>query len=426
VNRLLRTKLLAPVAALLVLALSAAGCGVLGGDADYEVAAQFERTYNLFPGSPVRVLGVEVGKVTELSIEPGSEVVTATMLIDGDVAVPVDAAALIVPESLLGERYVQFEPAYTGGEALDAGATIPVERTVVPFEFDEVLEGLNQFVGGLDAPEVGRMFDNLSTVLDGQGRTLGKVIDQARDAIGVLKDNDDELVALASRLADLNETLATRDQALGAIIEDWNTVTATLASDRTDIDGALRGLVRVTDELGSLLASHGDHLRDDIDVLARVGRTANRNLDNISMMILGGAELFRHAERIIDREHNWMPLQNHSQSIAPELARTIGERLYGVCLRAGMTQEECDQIPIDEILGNELCLDPIAPCPEDGSTKSVPEGVRDVLEASPELRDAIRDNGGSDATGGDGNGDDDGDGLGGAIGDLLGRQEASR
>ncbi len=394
-RRALRSRVTTPVALLLVLALAAAGCGVFGGGS-YEVEAEFARTFNLFPGSPVRVLGVEVGKIADLTVEPGSDVVTARMVIDEGVQLPADASALIVPESLLGERYVQIDPPYEGGPEMAAGDTIPIDRTVVPYEFDEVLEGLNQFVGGLEPNEVGRLFDNLATVLDGQGAKVGQVIDQTHDAIAVLKDNDQELVSLAGRLADLNTTLGTRDQALGAIIEDWNTVTGSLASDRANIDAALRGLVRVTDELGRLLSANRDGLERDIETLTRVGRTANRNIDNISMLILGSAELFRHAERVIDREHNWLPLQNHSSQLGPELARTIAARLAGLCQRAGLPADQCDQIPIDELVGGELCLDPIVPCPTDDSVKTVPQAIRDVLEASPELEQALRDEAESD------------------------------
>lgn len=396
---LLRSRLLAPIALLLTLALSTTACGVFGGDSSYEISAEFARTYNLFPGSPVRVLGVEVGKITDLHIEPGSDVVTAEMVIDGGTVLPAEASALIVPEALLGERYIQIEPPYVEGPEMEAGTTIPVERTVVPYEFDEVLEGLNQFVGGLEPDEVGRMFDNLATVLDGQGAKVGQVIDQAHDAIQVLQDNDEELVSLAGRLGDLNETLGTRDQALGDIIADWNTVTSTLASDRADIDGALRGLVRMTDELGRLLETHRASLETDIETLTRVGRTANRNIDNLSMLVLGAAELFRHAERVIDRERNWLPLQNHSGQLGPEIARTVSNRLRGLCERAGLPADQCDQLPIDDIVGDQLCLDPIVPCPSDGSVKTIPEAVRDTLEASPELTEALRErNGGEDPT----------------------------
>ena len=65
---LLRSRVVAPIALLLTLALSTTACGVFGGDGSYEVRAEFARTYNLFPGSPVRVLGVEVGKITDLHV----------------------------------------------------------------------------------------------------------------------------------------------------------------------------------------------------------------------------------------------------------------------------------------------------------------------------------------------------------------------
>jgi phospholipid/cholesterol/gamma-HCH transport system substrate-binding protein len=396
---LTRPRLLLTVVGVLVLSLAASACAALSNDT-FTVNAEFARTYNLFPGSPVRVLGVDVGRIADLHVEPGSEVVRVEIALDRGVEIPADASALIVPEALLGERYVQIEPPYTGGPQLEEGGTIPVERTVVPYEFDEVLENLNDFVGGLEPTEVGRMFDNVADVLEGQGETVGDVIDQAADAIQVLEENDDELVSLSGRLADLNETLGTRDQALGEILQDWNTVASTLTSDRTDLDGALRALVRLTTELGSLLETHREGLEEDIQVLTRVGRTASRNLDNISLLILGSAELFRHAERVIDREHNWLPLQNHSQQIGPEIARTVANRLRGLCARVGIPEEECERIPIEELVGENLCLEPIVPCPPDGEgAKTIAAAVRDVFESEPAFREAVAERNDEDGDG---------------------------
>ena len=407
-----------------VLAVLATGCAVLGGNDTYEVEATFARTYNLFPGSPVRVLGIDVGKVKQVSIEPGEDAVTATLTVNGDVELPADVGALIVPEALLGERYVQLDPPYTGGETLEPGAVIPLDRTQVPYEFDEVLENLNQFVEGLEPSEVGRFMSNLAEVLDDQGEQLGQTIDNAGEAIAVLKDNDEELVALASRLADLNETLGTRDEALGEIIEDWNTVTGSLVGDRQHIDGALTGLVRLTNRLSDLLQTHGEDLTADIAALTRVGRTANRNLDNLSLAILGSAELFRHAERVIDREeHNWLPLVNHFNELGPELAETIANRLVGICLASGLTEEECEQIPLDDLLaGGELCLPGVIPC-EDPDTPTVADAIRSVVEDNPDLADAIirrRQEEGGDGSLEDGL-DDLGDSLGGDGSRIRGR-----
>lgn len=422
----MRRNILRGLGLAVVLAVLVTGCAVLGGNDTYEVEATFARTYNLFPGSPVRVLGIDVGKVKEVEIDPGEDAVTAILTVDGDIELPADVGALIVPEALLGERYVQLDPPYTGGETLEPGATIPLDRTQVPFEFDEVLESLNQFVEGLEPSEVGRFMSNLAEILDGQGEQLGQTIDNAAEAIAVLKDNDEEIVALASRLADLNETLGTRDQALGEIIEDWNTVTGSLVGDRQHIDRALTGLVRLTTRLSDLLETHGADLTADIAALTRVGRTANRNLDNLSLAILGSAELFRHAERVIDREeHNWLPLVNHDNHLGAELAESIANRLVGLCLGAGLTEEECEQIPLDDLLaGGELCLPGVIPC-EDPGTPTVADAIRSVVEDHPDLADAIIGRQQEDGDDGDGSLvdelDDLGDSLGGDSSRIRGR-----
>jgi phospholipid/cholesterol/gamma-HCH transport system substrate-binding protein len=376
-----------PVALLLALALLATGCGLLPGNGGYEVAAELTRSYNLFPGSPVRVLGVDVGRIVDLEVEPGRDTVRVVMRIDGEVTIPADASAIVIPESLLGERYVQL-PAHTGGPALEAGAVIPVDRTTIPYEFDEVLEGLNEFVGGLDGPEVGRFVDNLAEVLDGQGAQLGQTIDRAHQAIGVLKNNDDELVALASRLADLNTALGTRDQEIARIIQDFDTLARSLVDDAGDLDEALRGVVTLTSELDGLLAENADRLGDDIEVLTRVGRTAQRNLDNLSQAVLGSAELFRHAERVVDRERNMLPLQNQTEELAPALTESIVFRLQGMCIAAGLDEDVCGSELLAGLLGGEICAPPLVACPE--GARPIEEALVDLLDDAPEeLRDAL-------------------------------------
>lgn len=385
------------LALLVVLAVAASGCSVLGiGRAGtYEVSAQFARTYNLFPDSPVRVLGVEVGKVKELHVSPGSDVVTADLVIHDHITLPADVGAVIIPSSLLGERYVQLFPPYEAGPAAQAGMTIPRERTIVPAEFDEVLESLNTFVGTLDEGEVARLITNLADVLEGNGETLGDTIDNAEQLIGVLRENDDDIITLASRLSDLNETLASRDQALGAIIEDWNTVARSLADDRGDIDAALRGLVRITESLGAILVEHRPELEADVASLTRVARTANRNLDGISLGILSSAELFRHAERVVSRTHNWLPLVNHSEGLEEAIAESIAARLRGICLNAGVDPDRCDQIRPGQALATRMCLPPLVNCPDDlhtdAPTPTVGEALREVLEEMPELAEALDD-----------------------------------
>jgi phospholipid/cholesterol/gamma-HCH transport system substrate-binding protein len=379
------------VALLLVLGLLASGCSLLPGNGGYEVRAELVRSFNLFPGSPVKVLGVTVGQITDIVVPDGATNVEVIMSIDDEVQIPEDTTAVVLPASLLGERYVQLG-AYTDGPALEDGALIPVDRTEVPFEFDEVLRGLENFVGNLEGPEIARFVGNLAETLDGQGEQLGRTIDSASEAIGVLRNNDDELVALASRLADLNETLSSRDQELARLLQDFDLLAASLVGDGDDIDAALTGLVRVTTELDGLLQVNRARLEDDIEVLTRVGRTVERNLDNVSRMILYSAELFRHAERIVDRERGYLPLQNQTMALGEPLTEGIIFRLQGLCLAAGLDDETCEIELIADLLGGVVCAPPIFPCAENDEGEApipIEEALLNLAQGDPELGDAV-------------------------------------
>ena len=114
-------KLVAPlvIAALVVAALVTF---VFNGGHTKSLTAEFPRAVSLYEGSDVRVLGVPVGKVD--SVTPSGTNVVVTMHYDADVQIPADAKAVIISPSIVGDRFVQLTPAYTGGPALADGADL--------------------------------------------------------------------------------------------------------------------------------------------------------------------------------------------------------------------------------------------------------------------------------------------------------------
>ncbi len=384
-----RRRLLAVVTAL---SMFATGCSTFGGgDDSYVITAEVSRAYALFPGSAVRVLGVDVGTIQEIRISPDSDSVFVDLKIDGQ-PLPVDVTAIIIPETLLGERYVQLHPAYEAGATLQADAVIPRERTIVPREFDEILESLNNFVGGLDENEVSRLVSNLADVIDENGALFGQTIDAASGAIKVLQDNDDDLIRLASRLSDLNETISSRDDEIAKLLRDYNTLISHIVNQRGDLDAALVGLVRLTSELGSLLDEHRPDLERDIETLTRLTRTSNRNIDQLSLAILSSAELFGHADRVFDYENNLLPLVDHAGGLANLVAETTERRLVGLCERLGVPG--CDQIPLSDVIPDDLCLPPLIPCPsgangEPGTAVPMGVAVADAIDVVPGFREAL-------------------------------------
>jgi len=108
----------------------------------YEVRAAFETSNNLRPGSPVRIAGVDVGKVTEVERSGGGALVTLEIDEKGR-PLHADATAKIRPRIFLeGNFFVDVTAGSPSAPELEDGGTIPVQQTATPVQLDEVLTAL--------------------------------------------------------------------------------------------------------------------------------------------------------------------------------------------------------------------------------------------------------------------------------------------
>jgi phospholipid/cholesterol/gamma-HCH transport system substrate-binding protein len=92
----------------------------------YDVHAEFQKVTGLRQGTPVRMLGIEIGLVKDLKFRTQGQGVEMTLQIDGDVDVPSDAVLMVLTEGLLGDNYLEFgsgtaKPLSHAGDALVEG-----------------------------------------------------------------------------------------------------------------------------------------------------------------------------------------------------------------------------------------------------------------------------------------------------------------
>jgi phospholipid/cholesterol/gamma-HCH transport system substrate-binding protein len=109
----------------------------------YRLNGAFNTAVNIAPKSPVRIAGVDVGKVTSVKREGNTGDVA--MEIEGK-GLPIhsDATLKIRPRIFLeGNFYVELQPGTPSARTLSSGATIPVAQTSDPVQLDQVLDALN-------------------------------------------------------------------------------------------------------------------------------------------------------------------------------------------------------------------------------------------------------------------------------------------
>lgn len=312
-------------------ALLAGGCGVLGADT-ITVTAQFTDSVGLFPGNDVDVLGVPVGEVT--GVEPKGTSVEVRMRIPADLKVPATAGALIIPPTVITDRYVELTPVWTTGPVLADGGVIPLARTRTPVEFDRIIRALDTLATSLgsDAKTVGAVQDALGVAaknLKGNGKRIKAGILGLSATIGTLAENRDDLSSLITSLDGLTTTFARNDKTIRTFGRNITRATEVLADN-----GAL--LAQTVDSLRVALTEVGDFVRTNSAGV----RTGVRDLTAVLKVLNDHRRELTEALDVLP-----LTLQNLARAVDPSLDRVVFNASAAAnLLNPVVLQQFCDSL----------------------------------------------------------------------------------
>ena len=83
------------------------GTGSLSG---YEIQARMPKVDGLGIGTDVRLSGIKIGSVSDLTLDPKNYLVTLHMNIRDDIKIPDDSSLMVTSSGLLGSSYVSLTP----------------------------------------------------------------------------------------------------------------------------------------------------------------------------------------------------------------------------------------------------------------------------------------------------------------------------
>jgi phospholipid/cholesterol/gamma-HCH transport system substrate-binding protein len=261
---------------LLALVVAAGLTMFLGGDDTKKLTAHFPRTISLYEGSPVKVLGVQVGAVDKVT--PTGTDVVVEMHYDDTVDIPADAQAVIVSPSIVGDRYVQLTPVYEEGPKLADGAVLQDQDTGVPLELDQIyssLDQLNVALGPNGANKNGALSDLLSTTAEnfgGQGAQFHQTIQDFSALTQTLDDNKEALFGSARELEGFISTLATNDKTVRQFNQSLSNVSDMLSGEKEELAAALHNLSVGLGDVATFVRENRDILGKNITHINRVAK----------------------------------------------------------------------------------------------------------------------------------------------------------
>ena len=106
------------------------------GDSSYSVFAKFTSVSGLKVGSPVEMLGMQIGRVEGFSMDQKDQVAVVELRIGKNVKIYEDAMASIKTNGLLGDRYVKVDAGGAGGQLTPGGF---ITDTEPPVDFMELI-----------------------------------------------------------------------------------------------------------------------------------------------------------------------------------------------------------------------------------------------------------------------------------------------
>ncbi len=246
----------------------------------YEVNAVFASSNSIRAGSPVRIAGVEVGKVKEVKPQEGGDGAVVVLQIDDD-GLPLreDATAKIRPRIFLeGNFFVDLKTGSPEADELENGGTITVTQTATPVQLDEVLTALQSD----SRQDLKDLLDGLNVALNSEptaaededsdpsarGQTAAESFNDAYDDIPDAERSTAQVLEAflgvepgrdVSRLIDggarTTAALIRSESALQGLITNFNTTMAAFAAESGDLRRSIRELPLTLESANRALAS---------------------------------------------------------------------------------------------------------------------------------------------------------------------------
>jgi len=219
-------------------------------DPERSYRALFTDVSGLEDGQFVRIAGVEVGKVKKISVQR-NDTALVEFSTDDSVILTEGSRAVIRYDDLIGGRYLALEEGAGGTRKLAPGATIPMSNTSPALDLDALIGGFRPLFRALDPDQVNALSGQLIQAFQGQGSTVSSFFQQT---------------------AALTNTLADRDQLIGQVITNLNTVLGSLGDQNTQFATAV-------DSLSQLVGTLADRKQDISNSVAYTNAAAGSITD---------------------------------------------------------------------------------------------------------------------------------------------------
>lgn len=280
-SNLVRAGVIGVVVILLIIAVGLQPDRLIALATSVRHGALFAEAGGLQPGDDVRMSGMVIGSVEEVSLEHGNALVSFT--IQSKYPLGSETTAHIRTKTLLGQRMITLESAGSG--TLGRTDVIPVSRTSSPYSLNDAISELTVNTAGTDTEGLNQSLDTLADTIDQISPQLGPTFDSLTRLSQSLNSRNETLSELLKSAGDVTGILAQRSEQLNMLILNANSLIGVLNERRESIVQLLASTSAMATELSGLVADNELQLKPALEQLNSVTAVLEKNRDNIATML---------------------------------------------------------------------------------------------------------------------------------------------
>lgn len=267
---------IAVIVCLLLASFNVESLPVIGGGTVYKAA--FTEAGGLKEGNEVRVAGVKVGKVENISLE-GKHVRVDFRVDDEHTWLGNRTAAAIKVRTLLGEKYLAVMPA--GTRPLDEDTEIPTSRTIAPYDVIEAFSGLTKTVHKIDSKKLAKAFDTVSTTFANTPREVKESLRGLSRLSRTVSSRNAKLRKLLTHARGVSKVLSDRNGEFTKLFKDADKLLKEVKARRAIIHRLLVNTVFLSTQLTALVDENEKQIKPALKDLASVVAVLQKNQNNL-------------------------------------------------------------------------------------------------------------------------------------------------
>ncbi|WP_278264804.1 MCE family protein [Nocardia sp. AG03] len=220
----------------------------------------------LDPDAKVKVRGVEIGRVAEISLRDDGAQLRLEVDPDQLKLVPANAGVDIRSTTVFGAKYVNFivpeQPAKT---SLAPGTTVAASSVTV--EFNTLFQHLSDVLAQVEPEKLNATLTALGTALEGRGDKMGDLLVRSdhylrelNPYLPTLQSDLDKTAAVTGLYAEVTDPLL-------RTVDNATVTSQTIAEMQGQLDNVLVNVIGLSDTVGSVLRENENDLVTALDLL---------------------------------------------------------------------------------------------------------------------------------------------------------------